>query len=555
MLAITAAPATPAVADATSAAARWRAAVQSAPGRVVLPMRAPQLGASAVAARPGGGVLAFGVVSGTLATAALLPDGRLDPSYGEGGVALSRLAVEPRKLFLLPDGKLLVAAIHPIEPTRTTRPWLLVRLMPDGAPDTSFGNGGVVEVPGVEANFWGMAPQRMPDGDLVLPTIAGSLPPLMAGLLRVHADGSRVAGFGAGGLARIPTGVYVQSFAADADGSLIAIVSDAPLSRATRRFVVRITAAGEFDPGFGGGTPRLISASVGDIAIGADGAITLLMFEAPSVRSALLRLRADGLPDASWGVGGLTDLGSRWFSKMVPTGDGGLLLVRLREIGAPPAGSNRQQIVRVSPTGQVDPSLGGAGGLIVTLPFGGGRFEPGTIADLRQNGFSPSDVTPRSDGSLLFDGVVDAAQERYTNAGTDVLASAGGIGIAALNGSFAVDPSFRGASPLRLALTITSRRLTSRGLALALTSSGAALSVVTAKAGGRTIARATVPFLVKARSKTRTLTTHQHVRLALTPAGRRLVRRRGRVTVAVTMRATDLAGNRVTRRASSRIAR
>lgn len=68
-------------------------------------MRPPQLGASAVVARPDGGVLAFGVVSGMLATAALLPDGRLDPSHGDGGVALSRLAGEPRKLFLLPDGK------------------------------------------------------------------------------------------------------------------------------------------------------------------------------------------------------------------------------------------------------------------------------------------------------------------------------------------------------------------------------------------------------------------------------------------------------------------
>ena len=58
--------------------------MQSAAGRTVLPMRAPQLGASAVVARPDGGVLAFGVVSGTLATAALLADGRLDPSYGYG---------------------------------------------------------------------------------------------------------------------------------------------------------------------------------------------------------------------------------------------------------------------------------------------------------------------------------------------------------------------------------------------------------------------------------------------------------------------------------------
>ena len=75
-----------------------------------------------------------------IAVAALLPDGRLDADFGDGGRVL-RAPLTMRRVeraALASDGGIIVLVRD-----RGARP-ALVRLLPNGDVDASFGNGGVV---------------------------------------------------------------------------------------------------------------------------------------------------------------------------------------------------------------------------------------------------------------------------------------------------------------------------------------------------------------------------------------------------------------------------
>lgn len=188
------------------------------------------------------------------------------------------------------------------------------------------------------------------------------------------------------------------------------------------------------------------------------------------------------------------------------------------------------------------------------VPFGGDSYERGTIASLRENSFQPLDVIQRQDGTLLYVGDVSASEDETGAAGTDSSAFDSGLGIAALDGSFALDAGFGGASSLRVSTRIVSTRLLAMGLAVRVNSSSAGVSVVTAKAAGRTIGRATVPLLIPRFGLVPVpAVTRLTARIPLTPAGRRLLRRRGSMRVRVTTNTADLVGNRVTARDSARL--
>ena len=104
---------------------------------------------------------------------------------------------------------------------------------------------------------------------------------------------------------------------------------------------------------------------------------------------------------------------------------------------------------------------------------------------------------------------------------------------------------------------MTSTRLSPSGIAVRLSSSDAALSVVTITAGGKTIARVTVPFFASSTVPflTERTLTRRTVRIPLTRAGRRLRRRHRRyVKIAVSVSAVDLAAGRSTAHASAKLA-
>jgi uncharacterized delta-60 repeat protein len=98
-----------------------------------------------------GRILLSGSVKGDLAVTRLMPDGTPDPTFGTGGVArlhVGRPALEGvggeelTRLAPLPDGSVVAAGIA-CSTTCYPTSGVAVKFTPDGAPDPSFGEGGV----------------------------------------------------------------------------------------------------------------------------------------------------------------------------------------------------------------------------------------------------------------------------------------------------------------------------------------------------------------------------------------------------------------------------
>ncbi len=528
----------------------------------------PQEFAPDMLALANGNLVVAGVVSNErVAIAELLPDGRLDPGFGEHGVEITAIKLLPWQILALPDGELLVLGPNRSpgeqEPVITSYPdWQMLRLRSDGTPDATFGKGGLLDVAGAPvpspAGSPGLAPQLAPNGDIVLPTFTGPVfsPARTTFLVRLSADGTRDASFGGAGLVQLPA--TLAAFSVRPDGSVVAVMGQGSSS-----LLMRLTASGSPDPSFNGGSPLQLPlyGAPDSMLVEPDGSIVLHGYPSSDELAGgeLWRYGANGTLDTAWGTAGVVDLrpGYGAFNQLFPVPGGQTLLVTTvttMPYGVSPA---RVHIRRITASGQLDPTLGGAAGLWVTLPFGGGSYAPGTIANLHQNSFDPFGVIQDAEGGLLFNGQVWAEEAIPTDAGPELVAGIGGAGIAALGSSFKLDPTFDGATRARVGVRVTSTRLSPSGIAVRLSSSDAALSVVTITAGGKTIARGTVPFFASSTVPflTERTLTRRTVRIPLTRAGRRLRRRHRRyVKIAVSVSAVDLAAGHSTAHASAKLA-
>ncbi len=79
----------------------------------------------------------------------LLPDGTLDPSFGNGGIVVTDLTSSGydvdmgSRIFVQPDGKIFVSGRNGLG-QNNIGDLALIRYLPDGTLDNSFGNGGIV---------------------------------------------------------------------------------------------------------------------------------------------------------------------------------------------------------------------------------------------------------------------------------------------------------------------------------------------------------------------------------------------------------------------------
>jgi uncharacterized delta-60 repeat protein len=105
-----------------------------------------------LALQPDGKVVAAGWFPGanewSTRLARYLPDGRLDPTFGSGGLVIFNLAAAANALVVQPDGKLVIAASGgaPCPPCSVDEA-LLVRFQPDGQLDLTFSTGGLAITP------------------------------------------------------------------------------------------------------------------------------------------------------------------------------------------------------------------------------------------------------------------------------------------------------------------------------------------------------------------------------------------------------------------------
>jgi uncharacterized delta-60 repeat protein len=159
-------------------------------------------GINALVQQPDGklAVAGFGgfsrVTASFLVLARFQPDGRVDPTFGEGGKVTLASSSAGRSLIQQSDGTLVVAGSFS---TSSGSGLLLVRYLPDGRLDPTFGTAGVVITDGSVPAF-PRALIQQPDGKLVVGgfrTASGSSDMLLG---RYLPDGRLDPAFGAGGL-------------------------------------------------------------------------------------------------------------------------------------------------------------------------------------------------------------------------------------------------------------------------------------------------------------------------------------------------------------------
>ena len=371
----------------------------------VLPQRPLALAAALAAAT------AAALAGGTAAAQAA--PGALDPTFGSGGVVLTDLGTATFEgLEVQPDGKV-VALDSGFDPQLYQR---VLRFLPDGTPDTSFGGDGVAE-PLVAPGFWNHGLTLQPDGKIVvIGYAAGDL-----AVARLMPDGSLDPSFdgdslNGNGIVRTPLGPGFdepEAVALDEQGRIVF----AATSNTDDVAIVRYLPDGRLDKTLAGDgilldlTPGL--EEVGALAIQDDG---LLVAGQTGNNSFVARYSEAGAVDTGFAQSGRSTVdadGSEadWPVSLVQQSDGTIVL------GATvsgPTSNPPDRIVALTPAGAPDTSFG--------------------------NG-----------GSTAFDGNLNevrlASDDRIVLAGSALLDDEGAFAVTRLNADGSQDSSFNGGAP------------------------------------------------------------------------------------------------------------
>ena len=159
------------------------------------------------------------VIQGTFGVARFLPDGALDASFGNGGIAHVPFSnVINGAVALQSDGKILVAGIAG---PSSAELFAVARLNTDGSLDASFGTDGEVTTslgfPGV-----GEAILEQPDGKILLggTVLGGKKQPDRTVLARYNPDGTLDASFGRGGTVSVVSIGGANQLGLDEEGNI-----------------------------------------------------------------------------------------------------------------------------------------------------------------------------------------------------------------------------------------------------------------------------------------------------------------------------------------------
>ena len=298
--------------------------------------------AHALALQPDGRIVVAGVSdrsgSRDFALARYTASGKLDPTFGNGGLVLT--PVRPlttdiiHGLAIQPDGNILAAGVT-YDDKVSLRPhgdFMVARYTPKGELDPAFGVGGVTTT-----NFDGesydepYAVVLQPDGRIVLggsSNTGGGIGRIMGAdnlaLARYLPNGLADPGFGQGGKVVVDAGAMQESIRALAlqpDGSIVA----AGLTNGEKRgdlLLGRFAPNGALDPTFGGPRTGLAINDLGtaeegltSVALTPDGSIIAGGIVAPNPNGDMAVLRYDrrGRIDRSFGHDGVAtaDFGGR----------------------------------------------------------------------------------------------------------------------------------------------------------------------------------------------------------------------------------------------------
>lgn len=245
----------------------------------------------------------------------LTPSGSPDPSFGNAGeVDLNLPQPSPGRdsvaysLAIQPDGKLVIGADTYVGYQEAA----IVRLMPDGALDTSFGSGGIAQI--VDLTARGVA--LTPGGDIVVGGWWQDDKTFKAvALAELSADGQPVMSFGSNGVEvdQLDSSSNPQSFAqgvaVNGAGQIYAVANAGGNGR-----LARFTPSGSPDPSFGNGGAVALASDGEALALESDGTPLTVgaganSFAGSTARALVVQhFLATGAPDPGFGTGGAATL-------------------------------------------------------------------------------------------------------------------------------------------------------------------------------------------------------------------------------------------------------
>ena len=288
--------------------------------------------------------------------------GDLDTGYGQGGFARFTVANRGASLWdavALPDGATILAGASDTEiaPFQLEHGATLGRLRSDGTLDPTFGDGGIAVTRTGRADH--SSEFRTVEVDDVGRALAGGYQhagdDLRAMVARFLVDGTPDASFGNGGRVLLDPDAMVLAIAPLPDGRILLALTvwlPDPVSGEPKLHqdvvVRRLLADGSPDASFGDGGRRVLDPSTNDgaldLVVQRDGRIVVVLTTSGPAGYDLttVRLHTDGSIDGTWGTDGRTtlDLGFADYRAEVgvqrgdrlilaSSGDGDLVLARL----------------------------------------------------------------------------------------------------------------------------------------------------------------------------------------------------------------------------------
>jgi uncharacterized delta-60 repeat protein len=418
-------------------------------------------------------------------------DGQPDGSFGAGGTVTNQTfdSSQANGVAIDSAGRLVVAG--QAFDNSTNRQYLQVlRYLPDGRLDPSFGSGGKLTSLIAGRSAAAASVLLAGDGKIV---IGGSAQDPAGGtavmVARLAQNGTFDSSFGSGGVATLTLGGIARSIALEPDGGVV-LADYAP---GYDDSVSKLTPSGGLDGNFGDGGSAMLPMSGGQaatdaaVALQPDGKVLVAgnVEEGPSNNPVMTawRFTAQGRVDTSFGAAGQARVpptgnqsASNGAQAMALEPDGKLLLAG-GDLDGTYGAETQFEVARLLPSGGVDGSFGSGGSTLTRLPHDATGSASAMTLDSQGRillaGQAPGDTT----GHLFI--------ARYLNdAGRTSSGSAG-------------SQSSDAGSPLQLKVALgprqTPRTLAKRGL----------LVRILASARGR----ASIKLMKRARTRKRTLTT------------------------------------------------
>ena len=246
------------------------------------------------------------------ASAASGAPGSLDPSFGKGGVVITNGFGTPSRAILQSNGDILVTVN-----SSTGGPSGVLRYLPDGSLDSSFGSGGFAAITSSTLLLEGVSGIALQsDGKILASSTALTSNSGQSGVAvaRLSSNGSPDASFGTGGIAfaAVPGGPSAAALVEEANGDILtggSFLTATYRSETTTGVVVRFTPIGRADNTFGSGgvVSSTVLGGIQTLGLDSSGDVFVLPSAAelsptgaidPSVAAATIVASSQGGPNA-----------------------------------------------------------------------------------------------------------------------------------------------------------------------------------------------------------------------------------------------------------------